>query len=181
VIWVFDMDGCIVDSRKAVAEAYRQAGLPVMPRSAWGKTAQEWECPPEVRETKKRLYDTCLRKMGRRLHAASLLEITGGSVLTGASMEAVRDVRKFIQVDFPLAGAECDSDLKIEVLRGKAAEGHVMYVDDDREFGMRVLQEVEGVHFMHTMDHEGVYHVHNKRGETQRWTMSEWTAGLAVV
>jgi beta-phosphoglucomutase-like phosphatase (HAD superfamily) len=60
--FVFDLDGCLIDSRAAVIEAYQQAGI-IMPQDAWGKPWQDW-CPRRIHDKKIELYPTVLKKFG---------------------------------------------------------------------------------------------------------------------
>jgi len=178
--FIFDMDGTIVDSQAAVRKAYKKAGL-VMPDDAWGKTAAEWDCPPDIHRMKERLYLAVLRSTGMRLHAADFLATVHGSVLTGASLAAVDAVQKFLRHKFPVVGAACDHDTKIMMLRKAAQESRVIYVDDDYAFGKRALEEVPNLQFLAVARHEGVYHLHNKKGEAQRWTLSFWLPDVTIV
>lgn len=178
--FVFDMDGTLVDSMKAVKEAYKLAGVKWVPEY-WGKTAEEWGCPPEVHEDKKRLYPTCLRRLGRRLQAADLLEVVDGVVLTGASEEAAHAVMEMLGTQFPLLGAGASLPVKLRILKDIAKDERLFYVDDDRDFGLRVLEEVPNAYFLHVAEHEGVYHLHSKKGEVQRWTLSSWLPDVTIV
>ena len=180
--FIFDMDGTIVDSQKAVRIAYKKAGL-VVPEDAWGKTAREWDCPPDIHEMKCRLYPAVLLSTGRRMHAADFLETVHGSVITGAGLPAVEAVRKFLRHDFPLVGHSCTHEMKMDVLRSEAAIGGitVFYVDDDLDFGKRALYEIDNLQFLAIARHEGVYHLHNKKGEVQRWTLSFWLPDATIV
>lgn len=178
--FVFDMDGTIVDNHHAVRTAYKKAGL-AMPHDAWGKTAVEWDCPPDIHKMKKRLYPAVLLSLGMRLHAADLLEIVHGSVLTGASLEAVNAVRKFLGYDFALTGYSCSHDEKVKLLKNVAKDNPVIYVDDDHNFGNRALDEVDNLLFLGIARHEGVYHLYNKKGDVQRWTLSSWLPDATIV
>lgn len=177
--FIFDMDGTIVDSRRAVRDAYKRAGME-LPDDAWGKTAKEWGCPPDVHKMKTSLYPTLLLRLGRRLHSADLLETVHGEVLTGASMESVAAVRKFLKHDFPLAGVSCSAKMKIDILKSCASSGVVIYVDDDYDFGRRAMKSVKDLLFMHVARHEGVFHLHSKKG-AQRWTLSSWLPDVTIV
>lgn len=178
--FVFDMDGCIVDSYAAVKEAYRLVGFKLLPEH-WGKTWREIGVTPEQHKEKTQLYSTCLRQYGRKLHAATLLEVVGGDILTGASLEAVKSVSSLLGFTPGLIGYSCTQDDKIDILNNTAAQGRVFYVDDNRDFGLRVVREVQGAYFLHVAEHEGVYHLHNKKGEVQRWTLSSWLPDVTIV
>lgn len=179
--FIFDMDGTLIDNHRAVREAYKRAGKE-LPDDAWGKTAKEWGCPHDVHKMKVALYPMLLLRLGRRLHAADLLETVDGSVLTGASLESVVAVRKFLKYDFPLVGSGCSQKQKIKLLKDRVTGGDtIIYVDDDFDFGRRALKEVQGLLFMHVARHEGVFHLHNKKGVAQRWTLSSWLPDVTIV
>lgn len=178
--FVFDMDGTIVDSYAAVREAYKRAGL-VLPDDAWGKPAHEWGCTSHVHKMKSSLYPMILLRLGRRLHAADLLHMTNGSVLTGSSEAGVNAVKKFLKHGFEVSGFACSAEDKLTILDKKAHKARVFYVDDDLDFGKRALQEIDNMVFIHTARHEGVYHVYSKEGKVQRWTLSSWLPDVTIV
>lgn len=172
--WVFDMDGTLVDTLRATREAYRKAGLK-MPEGAWGKTWNEW-CPEDVHLEKQRIYPNMLREFGRVLPAAELFKLVGGTILTAASAPSGIAVEDLLGVTFWDMRFEHTSDMKVEFIRAEcyaSVEGEkLVYVDDNIEFGKRVLAETDA-YFMHVSDKEGLFNLY-KNGRVQRWTLSSW-------
>lgn len=171
--FIFDLDGTIVDTHRAVKMAYRKAGI-VMPDDAWGKTWREWSCPEDVHAEKARIYPNFVREYGRILPAAELLRITGGRVLTGASLAAVRAVQDILDLDFPIIATECSAEQKLTHLRRE--KERVMYFDDRKDFGLRALGEVPNLTFAHVAEQDGTYYLYDpaKPGRTLRWALSSW-------
>jgi hypothetical protein len=182
VHFVFDMDGTLVDSFAAVKEAYRLVGFKLLPEH-WGKTWKEIGVTPEQHKEKNALYSTCLRSQGRILHAATLMQVVEGKVLTGASVEAAKAVFDLLGLPLQnhLLAAGVTQEQKFGHLRKLAKDGRVFYVDDDRNFGLRIVQDIPNAFFLHVAEHEGVYHLHNKKGEVQRWTLSSWLPDVTIV
>lgn len=176
--WLFDMDGTLVDTLRATREAYRKAGMK-MPEGAWGKPWREW-CPEEVHAEKQRIYPNTLREFGRVLPAAELFKIVGGSILTAASAPSAWSVIETFLGD-RLEGdlyAEYSADEKISVIKKYYVESRVIYVDDNLEFGKRVLRET-GAYFMHVSDKEGLFNLY-RDGRVQRWTLSSWRPAATI-
>lgn len=187
--FIYDMDGTLVDTRKAIRMAYMRAGIKV-PADAWGKTWRDWGCPEDVHKEKARLYPNFVREYGRILPAASLLALTGGRVLTGASLEAVTAVKEVLKINFDLLGAECSDNEKMRLLRVECmrtvrdaqftdtSAHRVALVDDRLEFGQRFIEELAGFEplFFHVTENDHVYHVYDAQHPrlAQRWTLSPW-------
>lgn len=60
-IHIFDLDQTLLDNKEAIEEAYRKAAndlnLPVPDFSVtWGRTAEEWGCPPQLHHRKTEIY-----------------------------------------------------------------------------------------------------------------------------
>jgi hypothetical protein len=167
--WLFDMDGTLVDTLRATREAYRRAGMK-MPEGAWGKPWREW-CPEEVHAEKQRIYPNTLREFGRILPAAELLRTMGGEIVTAASARSVDAVVELLEMRYPpRAYVECSPESKLSIIRGW--QPTAIYVDDNIEFGKRVLRET-GAYFMHVSDKEGLFNLY-RDGRVQRWTLSSW-------
>ena len=72
----FDLDGAMIDSRRAVEEAYRRVGI-VMPDDAWGKPGVEWlpaltDDPVWTRALKNQEYVVTIHEYGQRLAGAEV-------------------------------------------------------------------------------------------------------------
>lgn len=137
---VFDLDGCLVDTREAVETAYRMAGVE-MPVGAWGKPWREW-CSPHVHELKNHFYPSCLVYYLQPGPALPLWKrLTGNRViLTGASLEALEAV----SVELPVlrlasyAVVECTRQRKHEELLKLTGGG--TYYDDDAVAGLEIVE-----------------------------------------
>jgi len=169
--YVFDMDGVLIDTRKAVEAAYARAGV-TMPAEAWGLRWQEW-CSREAHDRKNAMYPTMLNLYARELPAFKILQQFGGSVLTSASTHAARLVQEYLRFPFHLVGAGCTTDDKIGVL--KTIRGGVVYVDDDLRKGLAIMQGAR-CRFIHARpDKIGHFDLYNFRQEIEAsWTSSYW-------
>ena len=140
--WMFDLDGCLVDTRDAVWQAYLQAGVE-MPEGAWGKPVGTW-CTPEQHARKNALYPGCLRThsfpgpaLGYWRAARKAGARTG--ILTGASRDAVNAVFN-LYPELATAGVLRTGltwQQKRGVLRPLACG---VYVDDDLAVGPLIVQ-----------------------------------------
>lgn len=90
-MWVFDLDGTLVDTRKAVEEAYHLAGVH-MPPEMWGRPWQQWLNNARVHSLKNKLYHQTLRQYGVKLPLLEVALQLDAPVLTGASSAAVRTI-----------------------------------------------------------------------------------------
>lgn len=138
--WVFDLDGCLVDTHAAVLAAYRMAGV-TMPPGAWGKPVGDW-CTAAQHERKNRAYPAALSDYSTPGPAMLIWDdlIVSKGILTGASRAAVDAVlnayprlrdAKFIHCG--LSRLE-----KREFLLSVMGDG--VYVDDDREAGEAIVE-----------------------------------------
>ena len=102
----FDLDGVLIDSRRAVEAAYEYVGI-TLPPDAWGKPATEW-LPQvaggnwcKVHEHKNAVYRDALRRHARPLVGASyfarlqLLDYDVG-IVTAASYAAATAALNFL-------------------------------------------------------------------------------------
>lgn len=145
---VFDIDGVIVDTRRAVEAAYLRAGAQV-PDGAWGQPWQMW-LPDLVGE------DEAIAVHARKnLHYTHYIEqnglpkLAGWDVVerltdddvffcTGASYDAAAAIiQECGYLSAQIIGTSCDSASKARALRRINAD---VYVDDIEELGREVTR-----------------------------------------
>lgn len=115
---VFDLDGCLIDSRQAVREAYRRAGVE-MPPGAWGRPWRDWlihACEDDedearrVHNIKNEIYPEMIRRHARQLPLATYMAALAERglscwVITGASHDAAVSALSFLGFDDSLLNA----------------------------------------------------------------------------
>jgi len=137
VLYVFDLDGTLIDSGRAVLAAYRAAGLEPPP-DFWGKPFNAWSDDWRAHDKKNKLYPEMLKKFGKRLPCADLMEITGGHILTGASRDATLYALQFLNLHVEGIHTDCDDAEKLRQLGQQEEPG--IYFDDDYRFCQRVRE-----------------------------------------
>lgn len=156
--FIFDLDGVLVDTRDAVCQAYKQAGVD-MPDDAWGKPWTDWGpdyCkqndldPDIVHRLKNHWYSREAQNLVRGLPplwvAHELYEDDRDvRILTAASYVAYRATCHLTQ-PIPLLGSICPDRAKFEILKTLNATG--VYVDDrpiDVPHGWELVQYDDGM------------------------------------
>lgn len=158
---VFDVDGVLVDSRQAVYESYREAGIE-MPDDAWGKPWYQWlphvtKNPSGIHELKNAAY---LRRI------ANLPLLSGADVaqrlvkdksckvafVTGASRSATEGILRRCNL-FPhkyTYWTSCDFRQKVRALRYFQSHywGEPMVYVDDQLVGESIATQAD-VKFLH--------------------------------
>lgn len=144
-MWVFDLDGTLVDTRLAVLDAYGRAGVN-MPEDAWGLPWQDWLITPEGRPDfakhalKNAAYPDCVARLARRLDLLEFAVSNRCPILTGASRPAVETIEACFGVTLNVRGYSMTVTDKVFWLRGVTAVGKKtledegptnVYVDDD--------------------------------------------------
>lgn len=165
--WAFDVDGVVADTRPAVREAYRLAGID-QPEEAWGISWKIWlpaiagDHAEAVHQEKQRHYRDLLRDVDAEWAvrrpgadmAQSLIKAGHGVVfVTSASWESAQAVLQ--QLRFPrelLIGAELSPSERARLLVRVMDEhdddfSHYVYVDDRKE-GAEVAR-MAGWRFVH--------------------------------
>ena len=87
----FDLDDCLVATSEANRLAYLDAGV-VIPQEARYMPGRSWGVSEESLRRKVARYPYHLKRSGRLLPAGELFQTTGGTILTGASMESAKIV-----------------------------------------------------------------------------------------
>lgn len=149
---IFDIDGVIADTREAVADAYREAGV-IMPDEAWGHPWPVWLPALVGEEEAPRIHRKKTVAYTRLLASGAAHPLAGAEValwlldrdvdvgfVTGASHWAARGVLRAVGIDPDLVFAtECSIDDKVIALQHFAPTGGV-YVDDDELLGPRIAE-----------------------------------------
>lgn len=134
-MWVFDLDGTLVDTRRAVLDAYGRAGVN-MPEDAWGLPWQDWLITPEGRPDfarhalKNAAYPDCVARLARRLDLLEFAVSNRCPILTGASRPAVEAIEACFGVTLNVRGYSMKVGDKVSWLRGEG-DVYSVYVDDD--------------------------------------------------
>ena len=162
---VFDLDGCLVDTREAVEWAYSFCGVQ-MPNGAWGKPWHEWlpelvgglEEAEDVHDLKTKVYLEMLRGApATELPPLELLRkglrdgIFEVGVLTGASAAAADFILGHANIapEHIMLGTGLDVKQKTAVL-GSLRDQYddVVYIDDDWSAGVAISAEADTM-FIH--------------------------------
>lgn len=138
MLYVYDLDGTLIDSKIAVEESYKAAGVSPPP-DFWGKPFSAWSGDWRAHEMKNELYPEMLKKYGARKFCADLMATTEGYILTGASYDAALYAIQFLGLSDATLGIydECDDARKLRKLE-ELGEG--IYFDDDFRFCQRVKE-----------------------------------------
>ncbi len=134
----FDLDGVLIDSRRAVEAAYKVAGI-TMPKNAWGKSFREWFDGSigeleRIHAAKQAAYPAMLKAYARSLAGSEVLrrvvwEGYTAVIVTAASPRSARDALAYLDlesyVERTVSTPVC---AKMDWLCAARA---VCYVDDD--------------------------------------------------
>lgn len=161
--WAFDIDGCLADTREAVALSYKMAGVE-LPEEAWGISWKIWlpaivgKNAPSVHFEKQKHYELLLESgaadplPGAHLAQALLTASRPVYFVTAASERSARSVLRSVGLDASLlAGWELSPSERTERLRDIAAvnPGASMFTYfDDREEGAKIAADA-GWLFVH--------------------------------
>ncbi len=130
-MYIFDLDGTLVDTRDAVREAYKRVGV-TMPDSAWGKPSSAWLPIPWLVKQKNVHYLKCLEMHADKLPLFDYAQREKCPIITGASRQAVAHVQTIYgQLNIELCGAS--RERKVEYLQNirPHPKERLTYVDDD--------------------------------------------------
>lgn len=144
-MFVFDLDGTLVDTREAVRQAYLAVGV-VYPTGAWGIPWQEWtqlsgNDAERIHTAKNAAYPAALKKYAKRLPLLPYALYLDAPILTGASRGAVRTLEEWLGVKLNVVLTSATTSDKINWLNDHMSSNALthVYVDDD----MKVCRQVE--------------------------------------
>ncbi len=142
---VCDFDGTLVDTKKALYEAYKYAanGTPP-PKDFFGKPWQKW-CAPAHKLLKDQIYPEYAKKYARLTKLGEGIDWSQITILTGASGKGYEAV---MQALFPnscwpeVLQYRCDPIMKRQILLERNLNGkkHGIYLDDMLSAGLIVTQ-----------------------------------------
>lgn len=129
-MWVFDLDGTLVNTQESVRQAYLKAGI-TMPNDAWGTPWFDW-CPRNVHELKNLHYPEMLNRYATTLPLFDVAVGTNAPVITGASANAVTAVKRRFCSNLNVQAFGLTRIQKAEWLTRHWRQGSNIYVDDDQ-------------------------------------------------
>ena len=142
-MYIFDLDGTLVDTHAAVTEAYRRVGV-IMPDDAWGMPWTAWLKSKVLHERKAKVYPECLKEFASKLPLFDFAQQHHAPIITGASPRAVHAIQnQFGQLN--IIKTSCTRQEKItwliniqdgiiDVQTGRNNRGaNLVYVDDDKQ------------------------------------------------
>lgn len=148
-LYIFDLDGVLIDNKKAISSAYLKAGA-LMPTTAWGLPWQEWTTE-EIHDKKNLYYRNYLKEHGRILPLAFLAASVNSGILTMASLEAVNIAKEFLNIDIPVLGSSVTIEKKIEIINNLKKEWFIMYFDDNLSLA-KLISDATGVSVVGVID-----------------------------
>jgi beta-phosphoglucomutase-like phosphatase (HAD superfamily) len=144
-MYAFDMDGVLADTKTAVLQAYRLAGVEP-PFNFFGLPVTSWMSENDMKDGKHKLknqfYKHECSHLIKPLPLIRLQQITHGAILTGASEEAAKVVLERLDIPRPdtlhtgLTVLE-----KIKTLNLLSVCGH--YFDDNLEAALEIKENTK--------------------------------------
>lgn len=135
MIYVFDLDGTLIDSEATVRAAYEMAGTQ-MPDDAWGKPWQSW-CGIYYHSRKCEFYNQMLHEIPTLPPMDLLKEMTAAGenvgILTGASHEALAGIMHLHGIDGvrKIGWSATLADKEYALLFLASKDGDLVYIDDE--------------------------------------------------
>jgi hypothetical protein len=100
MLYAFDLDGTLADTREAVTIAYRSVGVEPPP-DFFGKPWREWLTDAALHEAKNQVYREIAPHYIKPTPLVKLFKLTGGMIITGASAEAANVVLRALHLSRP--------------------------------------------------------------------------------
>src|SRR4029077_19825013 len=141
MLYCFDLDGTLIDSREVLIEAYRSVGVEP-PSDFFVKSWREWLPDPELHRKKNEIYLKIIHKI-RPLPLMQLYHSLEGHamIMTAASRAAVKAVARQFQLDSSTIMCEMSVSTKIHTMNLIPNPG-IMF-EDQKEPAERMRKETK--------------------------------------
>lgn len=139
-MFAFDLDGTLVDNKKAVKRSYEKAGV-TPPEDFWGKPSKEWLRDPSATYRKNRIYTEIAPLLNIPLPTLDIyLANYPSPIITGASQDGAVTTLKSCLVPFDptLLYTGCTAEDKADILNNLSEKGTYY---DDRKLVVEFLRE----------------------------------------
>lgn len=143
MISLFDLDGTLIDNRRAVEEAYRAVGI-IRPDKAWGRPVDRASCSGAQHIMKNRIYPDMLRMHAKEGPGLKWWMAVKDNkwVITGASQAGARSSMKFLGLDTALLLSH-GLTIKQKCDLIKSMKEPVVYIDSDFDVADQIRKDTE--------------------------------------
>lgn len=158
MLFIFDLDGTLIDNEAAIDAAYHRAGVirPPVTRLTGAPCDLSW-CTPEEHAAKAVFYAEELRTHARIGNATEIYYALRAihapiALLTGASMSGTQASLEWLNISksvFDHVWTGCTMDAKIDIIKHLLTE--VVYIDSDVETASHIAKEASCAYLIPSM------------------------------
>lgn len=124
MLYAYDLDGTLADTRQAVLLSYRAVGVEPPP-DFFGKPWREWLNDEDLHRRKNEVYAEYVRTHVKPTRLVDTFKKTGGFIITGASYRAAHMVMSSIGIELAFVYSELTMHDKATILNMFDAPGIV--------------------------------------------------------